>query len=413
MLNALLKEAFDMKTILCRAYQFIIRLISLTARWRVPTLLEGPNSVLQLPAQLQKDQVHHPLLITGPTLRRLGTVDALVAALEARGIACEVFDRVANDPTIANVEDARTCYLENQCDAILAVGGGSPLDCAKLCGARVARPDRTIPQMRGMLRVRKALPPLYAVPTTSGTGSEVTIAAVVTDEHHRKFAVGDFVLIPSVAVLDPVLTLGMPASVTAASGMDALSHAVEAFIGHSNTAQTRQDALRAVRMIYTSLENACKDGKDLAARTEMQKAAYYAGLAFTRANVGYVHAIAHAVGGRYGVAHGAACAVAMPAVLRAYGKAAYPALAALADAAGTAKPSQTVAERAEGFITSIETLNAAIGLPKGFASLLAADIPLLASQASQEGNYAYPAPKVLFKPALEQIFMQLLQPAAA
>ena len=265
-----------MKTLFYRLYQALTHLVTLIAPWRAPILLQGKNSVLLLPQQLVRDGVHHPLLITGPTLHRLGTPDGLLQALVDTGIPATVFDRVDNDPTIVNVEDAYACYRDNRCDAIIALGGGSPLDCAKLCGARVARPGRLIPQMRGMLRVQRPLPPLYAVPSTSGTGSEVTIAAVVTDENHRKYAVGDFCLIPRVAVLDPTLTLGMPKSVTAASGMDALCHAVEAYIGRSNTPQTRADALEAVKLIFANLETAYADGADLPARDAMQKAAYRA-----------------------------------------------------------------------------------------------------------------------------------------
>jgi len=402
-----------MKILIYRAYQFITHLVTMIVPWHEPILIEGPNSVLKLPAQLVKDGVKHPLLVTGPTLHRLGVTDMLVAALVEKGITSIVFDRVANDPTIANVEDAFACYIENQCDAIIAFGGGSPLDCAKLCGARVARPSRTIAQMKGMLRVQHALPPLYAVPTTSGTGSEVTIAAVVTDEHHRKYAVGDFCLIPRVAVLDPTLTLGMPKNVTAASGMDALCHAVESYIGRSNTAYTRTNALKAVRLVFANLEQAYADGTDLPARTAMQQAAYFAGLAFTRAYVGYVHAIAHAIGGRYGIAHGVACAVAMPVILRAYGKEGQPALAELALAAGVATADQPLPARAEAFIHALESLNARLDLPIGFEPLQASDIPTLAAQAAQEGNLAYPTPKILFQPDLEQVLYTLLAKNAA
>ncbi|HNW85367.1 MAG TPA: iron-containing alcohol dehydrogenase [Candidatus Limiplasma sp.] len=397
-----------MKTVLYRVSQCFTHLVTLIAPWRIPLTLEGENSVLRLAGQLSQDGIQRPLLITGPTLHRLGVPNGFIQALENVGIPVTVFDRVDNDPTLANVEDAYACYRENRCDAIIAFGGGSPMDCAKLCGARVANPKRLIPQMRGMLRVRRALPPLYAVPTTSGTGSEVTLAAVVTDENHRKYAVGDFCLIPRVAVLDPLLTLGMPKSVTASSGMDALCHAVESYIGRSNTSQTRADALNAVRLVFAHLETACENGADRTARAAMQKAAYLAGLAFTRAYVGYVHAIAHAIGGRYGVAHGQACAVAMPTVLRAYGKAAYPALAELADAVQVAPELSSPAQKAEAFIEALEALNRRLGFSCGFAQLKREDIPLLASLAAKEGNLAYPTPKILYQPALEKVLEKLL-----
>lgn len=392
---------------ICRAYQQIMRAAEAFLPWREPLLLEGEGSVLRLPERLLADGVRKPLLVTGPTLHRLGAADDLCAALERSGITPILFDRVDNDPTIANVEDAYACYRENGCDGIIAFGGGSPMDCAKVCGARVAKPNRTVQQLKGMLKVRRSLPPLYAVPTTAGTGSEVTIAAVVTDEHHRKFAVGDLSLIPRVAVLDPKLTVGMPPRVTAASGMDALSHAVEAYIGHSNTKTTSENAMQAARLIFDNLETAYRDGANMSARKAMQKAAYQAGLAFTRANVGYVHAVAHAIGGRYGIAHGAACAAAMPPVLRAYGRFAWKPLALLADAMGITDENDSTEQKADRMIRSIEDMNARLGLPLHYPQIARKDIPVLAAQAAKEGNLFYPAPKILDRSELATILEEL------
>ena len=392
---------------ICRAYQQIMRAAEAFLPWREPLLLEGEGSVLRLPERLLADGVRKPLLVTGPTLHRLGAADDLCAALERAGITPILFDRVDNDPTIANVEDAYACYRENGCDGIIAFGGGSPMDCAKVCGARVAKPNRTVQQLKGMLKIRRSLPPLYAVPTTAGTGSEVTIAAVVTDEHHRKFAVGDLSLIPRVAVLDPKLTVGMPPRVTAASGMDALSHAVEAYIGHSNTKTTSENAMQAARLIFDNLETAYRDGANRSARKAMQKAAYQAGLAFTRANVGYVHAVAHAIGGRYGIAHGAACAAAMPPVLRAYGRFAWKPLAQLADVMGITDENDSTEQKADRMIRSIEDMNTRLGLPLHYPQIARKDIPVLAAQAAKEGNLFYPAPKILDRSELATILEEL------
>ena len=396
-----------MYILICRIYQLLTRALSALMPWREPLLLQGEHSVLQLPEMLKQDGVVRPLFITGPTVSRLGLAQPLLAALQGAGIQAPVFDRTQNDPTVANVEEAVACYLENRCDGIIAFGGGSPMDCAKLCGARVARPDRTVAQLRGMLRVRKPIPPLYAVPTTAGTGSEVTLAAVVTGEGDRKYAVGDFALIPRAAVLDATLTLGLPGGVTAASGMDALCHAVEAYIGHSNTPATRQNAKEAVRLVFTELPTACADGGNLAARSGMQLAAYRAGLAFTRANVGYAHAVAHAVGGRYHLAHGLCCAIALPAVLRAYGQPAHRALAELAQAVGAGVAGQSEAAQAEAFIAAISGLSASVGLPSRYLPMVAEDIPMLARQAADEGNLFYPAPKVLTQPMLRDVLLAL------
>jgi alcohol dehydrogenase len=395
-----------MYRILCRVYQFAMRVASALVRWREPRVVEGEGCVLRLPEILKADGVKRPLLVTGPTLSKLGVPNALAAALDKAGMPAVLFSRVDNDPTIANVEDAYACYRANRCDAIIALGGGSPIDCAKLCGARVARPNRSVAQMKGMLQVRRTPPPLYAVPTTAGTGSEATLAAMVSDEAHRKFMVGDPVLVPLTAVLDPTLTRGMPASVTAASGMDALTHAVEAYIGRSNTAATRAHALEAVKLVFTWLARAYEDGGNMEARKAMQKAAYRAGLAITRANVGYAHAVAHGVGGRYGLPHGLACGVALPAVLRAYGHTADQPLAMLADAAGI-PGNGTETQRAEAFIAAVAALAAQVGLPAGFTQLKKEDIPALAAQAAREGNRFYPAPKVLAKEELAEILRKL------
>lgn len=206
------------------------------------------------------------------------------------------------------------------------------MDCAKGVGARVARPHKKISSMRGELKILKPIPLLIAVPTTAGTGSETTLAAVLTDERtHEKYALNDFVLIPRYAVLDPVLTEGLPPFITATTGMDALTHAVEAYIGKSNTAQTIEDSVAAVKLIFRNLERAYTDGSDMEARENMQKASFLAGAAFTRAYVGYVHAIAHSLGGEYGIPHGLANAVILPYVLEAYGSSVYMSLAELAD----------------------------------------------------------------------------------
>jgi len=189
--------------------------------------------------------------------------------------------------------------------------------------------------------------------------------------------------------------------------MDALSHAVEAYIGHSNTKVTRENAAQAARLIFENLETAYRDGEKLSAREAMQKAAYQAGLAFTRANVGYVHAVAHAIGGRYGIAHGAACAAAMPPVLRAYGRFAWKPLAQLADAMGIAGENDSTEQKADRMIRSIEGMNTRLGLPLHYPQIAREDIPVLAAQAAKEGNLFYPAPKILDRADLTAILMEL------
>ncbi len=258
----------------------------------------------------------------GPGIARLGLTASLETALASRGIGVTVYAETRANPTVSNVEEAASLYRESACQAIIGFGGGSAMDCAKGVGARIAQPSKPINKMRGLLRIHRRLPLLIAVPTTAGTGSEVTLAAVITDdETHYKYPINDFVLIPRFAVHDPEFTRGLPASITGQTGMDALTHAVEAFIGRSTTPYTRKMARQAVQLIHDNLLEAYEHGDDMRARRNMLSAAYKAGVAFTRSYVGYVHAIAHSLGGRYGIPHGLANAIILPHMLRAYGEA--------------------------------------------------------------------------------------------
>jgi len=267
-----------------------------------------------------------------------------------------IYDKTVPNPTIDNIEEALKIYNTNNCNGIVAFGGGSPIDCAKGVACRVARPQKTIAQMKGLLKVRKKLPLLIVIPTTAGTGSETTIAAVISNPStHEKYAINDPVMIPQYAVLDPVITAGLPPHLTATTGMDALTHAVEAYIGRSNTKETKRKAIKATKLIFNNIYKAYSDGSDLEARENMQKASFYAGIAFTRAYVGYVHAIAHSLGGFYGVPHGFANAIILPYILEAYGKSAYQKLSELADAVGITEVSDTKEQKAHKFIEAIKS----------------------------------------------------------
>ena len=270
------------------------------------------------------------------------------------------------------------------------------MDCAKGVGARIAQPRKPINKMRGLLRVHRRLPLLIAVPTTAGTGSEVTLAAVITDDKtHYKYPVNDFVLIPRYAVHDPRLTCGLPASITGQTGMDALTHAVEAYIGRSTNAYTRAAAKRAVRLIHDNLLEAYENGQNIEARANMLEAAYQAGIAFTRSYVGYVHGIAHSLGGRYGMPHGLANAVILPHMLRAYGPVAEPKLAELARDASIAPAKADDHTAAQAFIAWIDNMNARLGIPRYLEGINAADVPSMAAHAAAESNPLYPVPRLM------------------
>lgn len=394
-----------MNKMYCRMFQSVMRVGMPLMPWRKPELLEGEGSLALLPELLKKEKVSNALIVTDKGLSNLGLMDPLYDSMDKAGVNFVVYDKTIPNPTIDNIEEALEMYRENQCQGIIAFGGGSPMDCAKGIGARLARPNKTIPQLKGLVKVRKTLPPLFAVPTTAGTGSETTIAAVVTNSKtHEKYAINDWALIPKVAVLDPLLTVGLPPHITSTTGMDALTHAVEAYIGKSNTEETRSMAIQATKLIFNNVYQAYHDGGDIEARKNMQKAAYYAGVAFTRAYVGYVHAVAHTLGGFYGVPHGLANAVILPYVLELFGQDAHQPLSELADEIGITEPRDTVSEKAVKFIEAIKTLNRDMGIPDKIEGILDKDIPLMAERADKEANPLYPVPKLMDRDELEQIY---------
>ena len=278
------------------------------------------------------------------------------------------------------------------------------MDCAKAVGARLARPHKSLSKMEGILKIWHRLPLLIAVPTTAGTGSETTLAAVITDaDTHHKYAINDFNLIPDYAVLEPSVTYGLPPQLTATTGMDALTHAIEAYIGRSTTRQTRSAAVEAIKLIFDNLQNAYNNGNDKTARHHMLRASYLAGTAFTKSYVGYVHAVAHSLGGCYGIPHGLANSVLLPITLEAYGTAAHKKLARLARLTGISD-SDLDAVAAGEFIRHIRNMNLSMNIPETLDGIRNEDIPKLARYADKEANPLYPVP-VLWGPSkLEQMY---------
>lgn len=379
----------------CRTYQTVFRIALPILPYTEPRILEHAEDV---PAVLQKRSIQKVLIVTDPGIARLGLTAPLEAALASRGIGVTVYAETRTNPTVSNVEEAASLYRESACRAIIGFGGGSAMDCAKGVGARIAQPNKPINKMRG-------LPRLIAVPTTAGTGSEVALAAVITDdETHYKYPINDFVLIPRFAVHDPEFTRGLPASITGQTGMDALTHAVEAFIGRSTTPYTRKMARQAVQLIHDNSLEAYEHGDDMRARRNMLSAAYKAGVAFTRSYVGYVHAIAHSLGGRYGIPHGLANAIILPHMLRAYGDAAAPKLADLARMAGIAPATAQDSLAAEAFIDWVDRMNEALGIPKYVSGIRRSDIPQMAAHADAEANPLYPVPLLMDRSELEHMY---------
>ncbi|MGN1444389.1 MAG: iron-containing alcohol dehydrogenase [Acutalibacteraceae bacterium] len=398
-----------MKKAYYRAFQKVMKIAMYAFDWSEPLLLEGPGAIKKLPDLIKSKGLKNVLIVTDKGLMSLHILDGLFAKLEETGIEYVVYDGTQPNPTIDNIEDARQLYLDNNCEGVIAFGGGSPMDCAKATAARVTNPKLSVRKMRGVLKLHHKLPPLFAVPTTAGTGSETTLAAVVTDPTtHEKNAINDPRLRPKYAVLDPELTLGLPPHITSTTGMDALTHAVEAYIGKSNVKSTEHYAELATRLIYANIEEVYNNGKNIEARNAMLKASYYAGMAFTRAYVGYVHAIAHNLGGFYGVPHGLANAIILPYVLEYYGETAHARLAKLAVISGV-KTDGTDAEKAEAFIESIKQLNRNMNIPDKFDMIKEEDIPTIVKRALKEGNPLYPVPKIMDEADCEAVIRRMMK----
>ncbi|MER2113118.1 MAG: iron-containing alcohol dehydrogenase [Solibacillus isronensis] len=398
-----------MYTAYCRTVQSSMRVGMKLMNWRKPELLQGEYSLERLPDLVKSLNLNILLVITDEGIHKLGLMDTLLEGLQEQDIAFVVYNKTVPNPTFTNIEEALELYYAHQCDGIIAFGGGSPMDCAKAVAARIARPEKSLADLKGLFKVRKEMPPFFAIPTTAGTGSEGTIAAVVSNsETHEKFAIMDPVLVPHYAVLDPVLTINLPPHITSTTGMDALTHAVEAYIGKSNTEETRKYAREAVILIFKYLVRAYEDGTDMKARTEMQRASYLAGLAFTRAYVGYVHAIAHTLGGFYQVPHGFANAVILPHVLRFYGESAAKPLAELATIVGIGKITDSDEQKAELFIEAIEELNNKMKIPHKITGIINRDVPLMVERALQEANPLYPVPRIVNKDEMFYLY-QIIQ----
>ena len=393
------------KKIYCRAFQSVLKLAIPLLPYREPVLLDD---YAELAKELLSSECKSVLLVTDKTIRGLGLTDALVSQLEEKGIKVAIFDETVANPTTDNVAKALGLYHAFDCKALIGFGGGSAIDCAKAVGARVACPKKSLMKMKGILKVRRKLPPLCAIPTTAGTGSETTIASVITDSVSRhKYAINDFSLIPKYAILDANLTLGLPQFVTATTGMDALTHAVEAYIGKSTTKQTRQQSIMAIKLIFENLLTAYNDGSNLKARQNMLYASYLAGLAFTKSYVGYVHAVAHSLGGKYNLPHGEANAICLPVVLKKYGRSIYKKLYKIATQIGLCSPATSKEVASKIFIESIEILNKKMSIRNKIPEIKGRDIPALAATAEKEANPLYPVPKLFTAKELEKIYSEV------
>ena len=397
----------------CRTFQAVMKVGNYFLGYHTPAVIEGAGCIRSLPAEIRKTGITNVLIVTDGTLMKLGLLDSLQKAMDGEGVRYSIFSDIQPNPTDENVEAGYKVFHENGCEGIVAFGGGSPMDCAKGIAAKNAHPKTPVVKFQGVLRVHKKVVPLWAVPTTAGTGSETTLAAVITEARtHHKASINDPVLIPLCAVLDPELTAGLPGGVTATTGMDALCHAVESYTNWTYCTPLEKDySKRAVSLIHDNLYEAYINGQNIEARQNMQKAAFYAGRSFTRGCVGYVHAVGHTLGGLYGVPHGLAMAVILPHVMKQFGPAVYEKLADLADSCGI--KGDTDVEKAQRFIVWIDEMNEKMNIPKGFSVIKEEDIPQIIRWADKEANPLYPVPVIWFEEDFRKLIDTLRIPAEA
>ena len=393
------------KKMYCRTFQTIFK-------WAIPILPYSQPKILQnmqeLASMLNEKNIKKVLVVTDKGISSLGLTKDMEESLANQNIEVCIYDDTVANPTSDNVEDARVMYIEQGCEALIGFGGGSAIDCAKAVGARIARPKKTLAKMKGLLKVGRKLPLLIAVPTTAGTGSETTLASVIVDAQTRhKYTINDFNLIPSYAVLDATLTEGLPQSITASTGIDALTHAVEAYIGRSTTKETRGNALEATKLIFENLLDAYDNGSNLLARNNMLRASYMAGLAFTKSYVGYVHAISHSLSGKYDLAHGYTNAVILPYVLKKYDRAIYKKLWELGSYAGLFGEEVSCEEGAKLFIYKLEDMLRYMNIGKYIPQIQKEDIAELAEKAEKEANPLYPVPILWGKEELAKIYYEV------
>lgn len=390
----------------CRTFQAICRIALPFLPYRQPKLL---GRMRDIPPLLRQKKIASVLLITDASIRDMGLTAPLEKGLDRAHIACAVHVQSNPIPNLHDIENACKLYNKSAAKAIIAIGGGSAIDCAKVAGARIARPTRSVAQMAGLLRVMRKTPMLIAIPSAAGTGSEATLDAVITDdEHAHPYSILDFSLIPEYNVFDAQLSLHLSPRNTAIGAMDALTHAIEAYIGRSTNKFTRSMAEEAVLLLSRNMRPAYENGSYLGVRQRMLRASYCAGVTFTRSYIGYVHAIAHTLSAEYGLEHGLANAIVLPHMLRHYGLSCSGKLARLAYNSDLVSRNVDENVAARRFIRWIEKQNRTFGFPTGVAELREEDIPALAKIAAKEANPLYPVPQLMDATELEVVYRKLL-----
>jgi alcohol dehydrogenase len=354
----------------------------------------GSGSASQLCAHILRTGVKRILVVTDKPLRDLGIVDKAIGTLNSADVDVVIFDGILPDPTFEQVAAGVVVGKQQGSEAVLAIGGGSCMDAAKIISASITS-DESPENWVGFGKIKHEVLPIYAIPTTSGTGSEATMGAVIKNaKTHEKHVLSGGTLLPAVCALDPDLVAGLPPHITAATGMDALTHGIEAYIGVWERGTRKADARIAVKLVFDNLAKAYRDGSDTNARDGMAMGAYYAGLAINQVNVGNVHAIAHQLGGKYGIPHGLANALVLPHILKFCRDEAQTELAELAVLIGAGAEGDSEGALADNFIQKVRDLRTEVGIPDQSELIKKEDFDDIAQLAIIEGD-AYPTPRLL------------------
>lgn len=319
-----------------RIYQSVLLHVMHIIRYN-NKVISGRGTVYCIPDMLEKQNIKNVLIITGPHIVKSDMFNKIMAVFKKKGLRFTVFYGTSAETGINSVERARKLYFLKSCDAIVAIGGGSVIDCAKAAASGIANSKKSISSLSGYQKVGRKIPIIVAAPATAGTGAEVTACAVIKDINGDKRVIADTRISPQYAVLDPLMTENLPKDLTAYTGMDALTHATESYINKYSLKSAREDAQTAVKLIAENITSVYYKNGGVYSRKNMLEASYLAGRAFMRTSLGYVHAIGHAIGSKYNLPHGMVVAVVLPYVLEWYGRCVYKKLAKLSDIAGISK----------------------------------------------------------------------------
>lgn len=389
----------------------VFGLVGHVLKFPKPFTFVGPDASLSLVREIIGLGVKRVMVITDGQLLQLGIVNPHIELMKDSGVEVDVFSEIEPDPGYEQVLKGVERLTKFKPEAVLAVGGGSSIDGAKailLSQANDCHPSKLTGVWLYALPRKRCLP-FFAIPTTAGTGAEVTIAAVVSDKAAQvKYAIIDPKTVPAMVALDPNLMVGLPPFITAPTGMDALTHAVEAYISTIATAETDELARMASASIMRNLIVAYTDGQNLEARERMAVAASMAGLAFTRVGVGYIHAIAHQLGGLYHVPHGLANAIVMPYVLEFSKSNCAPRLAELARVSAIGEKGASDEELADAYIARIRKLNADMQIPETVKELKREDFDKIIDRAFAEAHGTYAVPRYMTRADATALLEKLL-----